>query len=236
LLNFERGVERPFQNLTTDLKYPTMLLPEPSKLALFMLSALALVLMPGPATLYIMARSINQGRRAGFTSVLGIASGNVVHITAAALGLSALLLSSALAFTAVKYLGAAYLIYLGIRKLCDREDLHLTPTLAPDSLRQIFFQGFVVNALNPKAALFFIAFLPQFIEPAKGAVPLQVIALGLVFTAVASCGDSFYALVSGTIGQWLKGNARFRRSQKYVAGGTYIGLGMATALSGSHTN
>jgi threonine/homoserine/homoserine lactone efflux protein len=208
-----------------------MPIPDPSMLLLFILGALALAATPGPSVLYIVARGISQGRVAALVSVLGIASGDLVHITAAALGVSALLLSSALAFSVVKYLGAAYLIYLGIHKLRDREVANPTQLVKRESLRRIFLQGFVVNALNPKAALFFIAFLPQFVNPAKGAVLFQIIFLGVLFTLVASASDSVYALVSGTIGRLLKQNPRFLQTQRYVTGGTYIGLGVATAFS-----
>ena len=208
-----------------------MPIPDPSMLLLFVLGSLALAAMPGPSVLYIVARGINQGRIAALVSVLGIASGNLVHITAAALGVSALLLSSALAFSVVKYLGAAYLIYLGIHKLYDREFTNPTQLVKRESLRRIFLQGFVVNALNPKAALFFIAFLPQFVNPARGAVLFQIIFLGVLFTLVASASDSVYALVSGTLGRWLKQNPRLLKTQRYVTGGTYIGLGVATAFS-----
>ena len=208
-----------------------MPIPDPSMLLLFVLGSLALAAMPGPSVLYIVARGINQGRIAALVSVLGIASGDLVHITAAALGISALLLSSALAFSVVKYLGAAYLIYLGIHKLYDRKVADPTQMVKRESLRRIFLQGFVVNALNPKAALFFIAFLPQFVNPARGAVLFQIIFLGVLFTLVASTSDSVYALVSGTIGRWLKQNPRLLKTQRYVTGGTYIGLGVATAFS-----
>jgi threonine/homoserine/homoserine lactone efflux protein len=209
----------------------TMPIPDPSMLLLFVLGALVLAATPGPSVLYIVARGINQGRAAALVSVLGIASGDLVHITAAALGVSALLLSSALAFSVVKYLGAAYLIYLGIHKLSDRELANPTQLVKRESLKRIFLQGFVVNALNPKAALFFIAFLPQFVNPTRGAVLFQIIFLGVLFTLVASASDSVYALVSGTIGRWLKQNPRLLKTQRYVTGGTYIGLGVATAFS-----
>jgi threonine/homoserine/homoserine lactone efflux protein len=212
-----------------------MPIPDPSMLLLFVLGTLALAATPGPAVLYIVARGVDQGRVAALVSVLGIASGNLVHITAAALGVSALLLSSALAFSVVKYLGAAYLIYLGIHKLSDREVPDPTQLVKRESLRRIFVRGFVVNALNPKAALFFIAFLPQFVNPARGAVVFQIIFLGVLFTLVASTSDSVYALVSGTIGRWLKQNPRLLQIQRYVTGGTYIGLGVATAFSSPHS-
>lgn len=208
---------------------------DPAPLLLFCLAAMTLAAIPGPATLYIVARGVHQGRMAGIVSTWGIASGNLVHISAAALGVSTLLLSSALAFSLVKYLGAAYLISLGIRQLIHSSAAPTAPQLRPQSLKQIFAQGFVVNALNPKAALFFVAFLPQFIDPSKGSVLVQVLFLGAVFTIVANAVDSLYALISGTIGGWLNGRGRFRKLQKYFAGGTYIGLGMATAFTGSHS-
>lgn len=135
---------------------------DPTKLYLFIIASLALLLVPGPAVLYIIGRSVSQGRPAGVASVLGIEVASLVHVTAAALGLSAILLSSALAFNVVKYLGAAYLIYLGIRTLLSKDKAPEEAAAKPDSLRRIFTQGVVVNLLNPKTALFFFAFLPQF--------------------------------------------------------------------------
>ncbi|HSD83688.1 MAG TPA: LysE family translocator, partial [Anaerolineae bacterium] len=142
-------------------------------LPVFLLAALILLLTPGPAVLYIVARSLDQGRLAGLVSVLSIEVGNSVHVLAAALGLSALLLSSALAFSVVKYLGAAYLIYLGLRRLLSRDAAQPTATLQRQSLRRIFRQGVVVAVLNPKTALFFLAFLPQFVDPARGSAAAQ---------------------------------------------------------------
>ena len=155
-------------------------MPDASTLGLFSLAALALLVIPGPAVTYIVMRSVDQGRTAGFVSILGIHTGSAVHVAAAVVGLSALLASSASAFTVVKLAGAAYLIFIGLRRL-------LTPEPAPDAepvrtgLRRVYVQGFVVNLLNPKTALFFLAFLPQFVDPARGAVPLQVAILGVLF-------------------------------------------------------
>lgn len=206
-----------------------------STLSLFIAGALILLLTPGPAVLYIVARSIDQGRRAGVISVLGIQTGTLAHVIAAALGLSAILLTSALAFDIVKYLGAAYLIYLGVKALLSQQPAMGGEVVERRSLGAIYRQGVVVAVLNPKTALFFFAFLPQFVDPARGSVPLQFLLLGLIFTGMALLTDGTYALLSGTAGSWLKRNQRFLRAQKYVSGTVYIGLGLVTALSsGNH--
>ncbi|MEW6737282.1 MAG: LysE family translocator [Acidobacteriota bacterium] len=207
---------------------------ESSTLSLFIIACLVLLLTPGPAVLYIVARSIDQGRMAGFVSVLGLAIGTLFHITAAALGVSALLLSSALAFSAIKYLGAAYLIYLGIKKFLVKEELNKKEVTTGQSLGRIFYQAIVVNILNPKTALFFFAFLPQFVNTSKGSVTIQILLLGLIFVFMGVISDGLYAVLSGTIGNWLRGNLRFLRAQRYFAGSVYIGLGITTALSGSN--
>jgi threonine/homoserine/homoserine lactone efflux protein len=189
--------------------------------------------MPGPNTLYIIARSIQQGRLAGFVSSLGVQVGTMVHIVAAALGLSALLVSSAVAFNVVKYAGAAYLIFLGIKTLLTREKIE-PAKVRKAALGRVFYQGIVVNLLNPKTALFFFAFLPQFIDVARGAIVLQIVLLGSILIFLGTLSDSIYALASGSIGNWLRGNLKFLRAQRYFAGSVYIGLGAATALSGAH--
>lgn len=205
---------------------------EPSTLALFLLASLTLLVMPGPATVYIMTRSIEQGYRAGLASVLGISAGMIVHFIAAALGISAILMTSATAFSIVKYLGAAYLIYLGIQKLRSDETLTAQPTRVERSLVTIFRQGIIVNVLNPKAAIFAFAFLPQFIDPARGPAWAQIMLLGLIFVSLAFFTDGSYALLAGRVRHWLSRNRTFLRRQKYVTGGTYIALGVATATAG----
>ncbi|MGA8261578.1 MAG: LysE family translocator, partial [Arenicellales bacterium] len=159
--------------------------------------------------------------------------GSFFHIAAAALGLSALLASSAVAFSTVKYLGAAYLIFMGIRRLALREEVVAPGAARPRSLGRIFYEGMLVNLTNPKTALFFLAFLPQFVNPGLGGVSLQIVVLGGLFAAMAAVSDSAYALLTGSIGGWLQGHARFVSLQRYFSGGIYIALGMATALSGS---
>jgi threonine/homoserine/homoserine lactone efflux protein len=202
-----------------------------SKLPLFFAASIILLLTPGPAVLYIITRSISQGRLAGFVSVLSIETGNLFHALAAALGLSALLLSSALLFTAVKYLGAAYLIYLGLRKLFARDNPNGPVQLEPQSLRRIYSQGVLVAILNPKTALFFVAFLPQFVDPAQGAAAPQLLALGCLFVSMALISDGLYALLAGSVAQRLKGRWAFGGLSRTLTGSVYIGLGITAALA-----
>ena len=206
---------------------------ELSQLYLFLGASLALLLVPGPAVLYITARSANQGRVAGLVSVLAIEMANFLQAVAAMLGLSAILLSSALAFDVVKYLGAAYLIYLGIRKLVVSEEGIEKEEIKTESLRRIFWQGFLINLLNPKTALFFFAFLPQFVDPAKGNVTTQTLLLGTLFVVLALITDSMYALVASSLADRLRGNLHYQKGQRYFAGVVYLGLGITTALTGS---
>jgi threonine/homoserine/homoserine lactone efflux protein len=208
-------------------------MPDASTVAVFMLAAGLLLIVPGPAVLYIVARGIDQGRRAALASMLGIEIASLFHITAATLGLSALLVSSATAFNVVRYAGAAYLIFLGVRTLLSRGDVRRSTGTAPASLRRVFAQGVVVNFLNPKTALFFFAFVPQFVDPARGSVAGQTLFLGGLFVALAVCSDGSYALLSGSLGGWLKGHLGFLRAQRYFAGSVYLALGVATALTGS---
>lgn len=207
-------------------------MPAWSTILFFTLAALGLLLIPGPSVLYIVTRSVSQGRRAGMVSVGGIELAGLTHALAAALGLSALLLTSALAFNIVKFVGAAYLIYLGVRTMLSKDD-GKQATAAPQSLSRLFTQGFLVNLLNPKTALFFYAFLPQFVDPARGAFVGQVLFFGVLFVLLASCTDSSYALLSSTLGQRLTKVTRFQSIRRYVTGGIYIALGLTAALAGS---
>lgn len=204
-------------------------MPEPTTLAAFVVAAIALLLAPGPAVMFVVARSVEQGRRAGLASVAGGALGNLVHVGAATVGLSALLASSSLAFSLVKYAGAAYLLYLGVRLLLSKESPASAVGTAPLPLRRVFSQAALVYALNPKTALFFLAFLPQFADPARGAVAPQLFLLGGLFVLLALVTDSGYALLAGSLAGWLRRNARARRGQRYFAGGIYLTLAAATA-------
>ena len=211
-----------------------MIVP-PETLAVFALAALAILAVPGPAVIYIVTRSVHQGRGAGLASVLGIHVGTLVHLTAATVGLSAVLVSSASAFTVVKVLGAFYLIVIGIRTLLGRADEAATdPQRPPRRRRRDFAEGVVVNVLNPKTALFFLAFLPQFVDPERGSPWLQILELGLTFMVLGLITDSMWALAAGSAGETLRKSRRWAQVQRYVSGSVFVGLGLVTALTGSH--
>jgi len=211
-----------------------MFFPGAARVEMFAAASLALLLVPGPAVLYIVGRSIEQGRRAGLISILGIHSATLVHIAAAAFGLSALLASSALAFAVVKYAGAAYLIWIGLAKLFGRANA-AEAEAAPKPLghSRLFRDGFVVNLLNPKTALFFLAFLPQFVDPSRGAVAFQIAFLGVMFASMGFVSDGVYALAAGTAGRWVKRNNHYLRWERYVTGTVFIGLGVTAAFAGN---
>jgi threonine/homoserine/homoserine lactone efflux protein len=212
------------------------MLPDRGALAVFMVSAIVLLVIPGPAVLYIVAQSVSRGRLAGIVSMLGIQVGGLVHVAAAAAGLSALLMRSAVAFNVVKYAGAAYLVFLGARRLLGR-DREEVPGARPErSLWRLFGQGIVVNVLNPKTALFFFSFLPQFVDVDRGSVALQIATLGLVFILLATLSDGLYALAAGSAAGWLRGRSGFVRGERYATGSVLVGLGLLTALSGASRN
>ncbi|MGH3065244.1 MAG: LysE family translocator [Gaiellaceae bacterium] len=208
------------------------MIPDASAVGLFAVAALALLLVPGPAVLYVVARSIHQGRRAGLASVAGIHVGTLVHITAATLGLSALIVSSAVAFTVVKVAGAVYLVGLGLWTLFARRAEPEVALVGERNLRRAFAQGIVVNVLNPKTALFFLAFLPQFVDPNASHPALQIAFLGVLFALLGLVTDSIWALAAGTAGGVLRRSHRFLRTQRYVTGTVYVGLGVATVFAG----
>jgi threonine/homoserine/homoserine lactone efflux protein len=201
--------------------------PDSTSLWLFSLAALALLVIPGPAVLYVVVQSAEQGRRVGLASVAGIHLGTLVHVAAAAAGLSAIIVASALAFSVVKYAGAAYLIYLGVRKLLERDE-RVDVERSRESLQRAFARGAMVNVLNPKTAIFFLAFLPQFVDADRGAVWSQALVLGLVFVALGFVSDSLYALAAGSAAGLLR---RRRHVMRYGSGLVYIGLGATAALA-----
>ncbi|MEX0696723.1 MAG: LysE family translocator [Dongiaceae bacterium] len=211
-----------------------IVIPGAANIGLFISAALVLLVIPGPAVLYIVARSIEQGRLAGFISDLGIHTATLVHVAAAALGLSAILASSSLAFSAVKYAGAAYLIWLGLRKIFSRaEPTDLDVVVPVHGYARLFRDGFIINLLNPKTALFFLAFLPQFVEVSRGHVAMQIAFLGLLFTLLGFITDGCYALTAGTAGNWIKQSRTYLRFERYVSGGLLIGLGLTAAFAGN---
>jgi threonine/homoserine/homoserine lactone efflux protein len=205
-------------------------MPSLTSLLLFAAASIALLVVPGPSVLYIVTRSVSQGRRAGLISVLGVHAGSAVHVTAAALGLSALLASSATAFMIVKYLGAAYLVWLGVQKLRRRESGPVEEA-PPVRRSRLFTQGIVVNVLNPKTAIFFLAFLPQFVNPSRGPVALQIVVLGACFILLGIMSDGGYALLAGTIAGRIRRTKRARRRLDRASGVVYLGLGATAALA-----
>lgn len=209
-------------------------MPSLETLAVFGLAALLFAVVPGPALIYVVTRSVSQGRAAGVVSALGIETGNLVHVAAATLGLSALLASSAVAFAIVKYLGAAYLIYLGVRKIIDRHgvDQHESELGQRRTLRRLYTHGVVVAVLNPKTALFFLAFLPQFVDAQAGSATTQIAVLGVALVAITTVSDTGWALLSATAGAWLHGARRRIRLQRLATGAVYIGLGVSAAVTG----
>jgi threonine/homoserine/homoserine lactone efflux protein len=222
--------------------------PAPGQLALFLAASLALTLTPGPAVLFIVARSMGQGRRAGLLSVAGIGLGNAVHAAATSLGLAALLASSPLAFAAVRWAGGAYLVVLGVRRLLQRDapavppfppgdppgDPPATAPARPGGARPggVLRQAFLVAVLNPKTALFFLAFLPQFADPRAGSLPAQLLLLGALFIAVAVATDSAYALAAAGLGRFLGRHPGFAAGERWVSGAVFVGLGLLAALAG----
>jgi threonine/homoserine/homoserine lactone efflux protein len=209
-------------------------MPSLSTYALFIATALALLAIPGPAVLYVVGRSIDQGRTAGLASVLGITTGTIVHITAATVGLSSLVLASRVAFDAVRYAGAAYLVLLGVRRLLTRGGEEAAAGRAPRTLRRLYTQGFVVNLLNPKTIVFVFAFIPQFVDVGAGHVWLQIFLLGLTFAGLGLASDSLYAIVAGTVADRLRGTPLVARVERWFGGSVLIGLGVAAALVAPH--
>ena len=204
---------------------------EPARFLLFIGVSWALILAPGPDMLYVITRGVSQGRRAGMLSALGVIGGILVHTTAAAFGLTLILQTSALAFLIVKYVGAGYLIYLGIRAWREKSTFRLGPTAVAVSFRKVFWQGVLSNVLNPKVAIFFLAFLPQFVEKDHGNVPLQMAALGLTFAFFGLCFLLTVGFSSGTIGGWLARRPRYTQLLGRLTGGILVGLGLRLAFA-----
>ncbi|MGF1457411.1 MAG: LysE family translocator [Leptolyngbyaceae cyanobacterium] len=208
-------------------------MPDLATFGVFLSAAIALAITPGPGILYVLARSLKGGRRAGIASSFGTAIGGMFHVLAAALGVSLLLAASAIAFNLVKYLGAGYLVYLGLKTILSREPHWGVEGMTQVGVRQAFWQGITVEVLNPKTALFFLAFIPQFINPA-GVVFAQFLLLGSLSVALNTMADLTVATLAGPIGQRLHRSPRLRATQRYATGSGLIALGGYVALTGSH--
>jgi len=209
-------------------------MPDHAAFLAFLVAALALNFAPGPDMLYVLGRSLGQGRKAGIVSALGIFAGCLVHIAAAALGLAALLRASAAAYNIIRYAGAAYLIYLGVRMLLSKDAhnaLSAGNSLQSASLSRIFTQGVITNVLNPKVAMFFVAFLPQFVNAARGPVVFQIAVLGLIFDAGGTLVNVGVAFFAGHIGNRLRQSARAASLQRWFTGSIFIGLGIRLGLA-----
>ncbi len=201
---------------------------------MFVTATFVFLLIPGPAVMYILARSMSQGRRAGLVSVAGIHTGTLAHIAGAVLGLSAVLAASATAFTVVKLAGAGYLVYLGVRALVSGAGDDTDLQLVARSTRRLYLDGAVVNLLNPKTAVFFVAFVPQFVEPNAEHATLQLLVISAVYVAMGLVCDGGWALAGGWIGARLRGRAGVARRTRQATGVVYIALGAVTALTGRH--
>jgi threonine/homoserine/homoserine lactone efflux protein len=212
-------------------------MPDVPTFALFVAASLALLLVPGPAVIYVVARSVEGGRLTGLVSVLGVELGTLLHVVFAAAGLSAIVVSSAVAFSVVKWLGAAYLVWLGLRQILGRDggDQEAPLSGSGENRLRVFSQSVLVQVLNPKVALFFLAFLPQFVDPSRSAAWTQVVVLGTTLATLGLFTDGLYALLGGTAGEWIRkqrAGAGLRRARRYVTGGVYIALGAVAAISG----
>lgn len=209
------------------------MLPSSEAFLAFTIASLTLLLIPGPAVMYITALGLREGRRPATAAAVGLGIGNFVHAMAAALGLSALLVSSALAFTVVKYVGAAYLIYLGIQALRKRDEVAsgVGSVAAGTTAAREFRRGIVVNVFNPKVAIFFLAFVPQFIDPGRGSVAGQVFFLGVWFVALGITTDAIYGATAGELGVWMRARPGIQRAINKLSGCIYILLGVLSALA-----
>lgn len=202
-------------------------------LAIFAASSLLLCMAPGPDTAYILGRSTLQGRRAGVVAALGISAGILVHVSAAALGISAVVAGSANAFLVLKLIGAAYLVYLGLAAIVGSFQgmaEALPRARAPAALGTVAWQGFLTDVLNPKVALFFLAFLPQFVPPDRAGEPWPLVLLGMLFVAVATVWNVFVAVAAAGVGERVRGNRRIRSWIDRCLGGAFLYLGARLAL------
>jgi threonine/homoserine/homoserine lactone efflux protein len=208
-------------------------MPDSSTVLIVALASLVLVVIPGPAVIYILTRSVSQGKAAGLASAIGVNLGSTFHVLAAVAGLSVLLASSAHAYTIVKWLGVGYLAWIGYRTLVAKDAEYTEPDIRRHSLRRIFFQGVVVNVLNPKVAMFFLAFLPQFVDSTSPNPPLQTFILGMTLVVIGLLSDSIYALIGGGLGDLFRRRPGAAGATRLTAGITYLALAGISAATGS---
>ena len=208
-------------------------MPDATTMLIVALASLALVVIPGPAVVYIVTRSVSQGRNAGLVSAVGINLGSFVHVLAAVAGLTVLLASSATAYSVVKWAGIGYLAWIGVRTLMKDDADFAQPQLEPTALRTIFIQGVLVNMLNPKVAIFFLAFLPQFVDADARHATVQTLVLGMTLVSIGLVTDSLYALAGGSVGDVLRRRPSFARTTRLAAGSTYLALAGIAAITGT---
>ncbi len=207
------------------------IMPEPVVLMGFVAASLVVLVTPGPGVLYVVARSLAQGRRAGVVSALGLAAGVFFHVAAATVGISAILLTSATAFNLVKLLGAGYLIYLGLRTVFAGRPIAGPKPATPATLYRLFMDGVIVSIFNPKIAVFFLAFLPQFVVAGDASVSLQLFLLGTIYALLAFLTDGAYAILAGSVRHWFDSRVLLGPMARYLTGSVFIGLGVKTALA-----
>jgi threonine/homoserine/homoserine lactone efflux protein len=205
-------------------------MPSLSTYAVFLATGMALLAIPGPAVLYVVTRSIEMGRAGGIASVAGITTGTFVHVALATAGISSLILASRVAFDAVKYVGAGYLIFLGARRLLTKKEEVVDENRVPRTRRRAYTQGVVVNLTNPKTIVFIFAFIPQFVDPNAAHPWLQVLIFGASFACLGFLSDSTYAFVAGAVADKLRGSRKIARFERWFGGSVLIGLGVAAAV------
>lgn len=201
----------------------------------FAIAALVILVIPGPGVLYVVSRSISQGYRAAFVSALGLSTGVLVHVVASAIGLSAILLTSSMAFSVVKYLGAGYLIFLGIQMILAKNQSGEIANAMHRPLPQLFKEGVLVSVFNPKIAVFFLAFLPQFVDPSLKPGPMQLVLLGLIYAALALITDTMYGVLAIRLKGIFRGKAMQGSTPQYLGGFLLVGLGVKTALTSQNS-
>jgi threonine/homoserine/homoserine lactone efflux protein len=208
-------------------------MPESTTLLIVALASLALVVIPGPAVIYILTRSVSQGRNAGLVSAIGVNLGSSIHVLAAVAGLTVILANSAAAYTVIKWAGVGYLAWIGVRTLMKDDADFSQPQLEPTALRKVFIQGVLVNMLNPKVAIFFLAFLPQFVDADSPHATIQTLVLGMTLVSIGLVTDSLYALAGGSVGDALRRRPSFARVTRIVAGFIYLALAGIAAITGT---